>query len=78
MIEQQHRFTARPYARVQPRCLDLHERDEAMDFGLLRGQFRLDAAQAKCVFAERRAHPVFTGRRGVTFVEDEVDHFKNG
>ena len=49
-----------------------------MDLRLVWNQSRQNPAEAERIFAERRAHPVLTGRGGVAFVEDEVDHFENG
>jgi hypothetical protein len=42
---------------------------EAMNFGFVRHELREDAAEAKCVFAKGRPHPVAAGRRGVAFVD---------
>ena len=75
LIEQQDGLAALPGARVQPRSLNLHQRNEAVNFGFFRRKLGKDAAKAQRIFAECGAHPVFAGRGGVTFVEDEVDHF---
>ena len=36
------------------------------------------ARQAQRFVAQRRAHPVVAARGGITFVEDEVNHFEHG
>jgi len=46
--------------------------------GLSRHQPRQYAAQAQRLLAQRRAHPVLAGGRGVALVEDEVHHLEHG
>ena len=62
LVEQQHGLSRRPEACSDAGCLDLHQGDEAMDFGLGRHELGQDAAQPKRIFAERGSHPVITGR----------------
>jgi hypothetical protein len=78
LIEQQDRLSRGTDSSASSRSLNLHERDEAMNFRLVRHKARENSAETERVFAERRPHPVFTGRGGVAFVENEVDHFENG
>src|SRR4051812_3497330 len=49
-----------------------------MNFGFVRYELREDAAEPKRVFAKGRAHPVAAGRRGVAFVEHEIDDLEHG
>src|SRR5438132_7830649 len=58
--------------------MDLHERDEAVDLGLVRGELGQDATQTERLYAKRRSDPVLARRRGIPFVEDQVDHLKDG
>ncbi len=69
---------AGPRAGARAGGLDLHERDEAVDLGLGRDELCQHAAEAERVLAERGAHPVLAGGRGVAFVEDEVDDLEDG
>src|SRR2546428_1435915 len=78
LIENQDRLSCGTDSSTGSRSLNLHERDEAMNFRLVRNKTRENSAEAERIFAERRAHPVFAGGGGVAFVEDEVDHFENG
>ncbi len=64
-----------PHARA--RRLDFHQRDQAVDLGLLRNEFDQDTPETQRVLAERRSHPVVTSGRGVALVEDEVDDLKH-
>ena len=66
-----------PTRALRARRLDLHERDEAVNFGLLRSELGQDAPETQRVLAERGPHPVVTGGRRVAFVEDEVDDFEH-
>src|SRR5262245_24856132 len=67
---------ARP--RPRPRCLNLHQRDEAVDLRLLRNKPDEDAPQAQRLIAQLQPHPSLASGRRVTFVEDEIDDFENG
>src|SRR6267142_4149435 len=78
LVEKQDGFAGGAYAGGGAGGLDFHQGDEAMDFGLLRGEFGEDAAETQGFFAERGAHPVVTGGGGIAFVEDEVDDFEDG
>jgi len=73
LVRQQDGLAAGSDARVEPRRLDLHQRDESMHLGLARHEPGDDAAEPKRVVAERGPHPVVAGRRGVALVEDQVD-----
>ena len=77
LIEQQDGLARRTDAGLRPRGLDFHQRDQAVDLGLLRSQPGQDASQAQRVFAERGPHPVFARRRGVALIEDEVDDLEH-
>jgi hypothetical protein len=78
LIEQEDWFAGRADAGSGARGLDLHEGDQAVDFGFLRGEFGEDAAEAEGVFAEGGADEVVSGGGGVALVEDEVDDFEDG
>src|SRR5206468_555518 len=67
LIENQDRLSCGTDSSTGSRSLNLHERDEAMNFRLVRNKSRENSAEAERVFAERRAHPVFTGGGGVAF-----------
>ena len=77
LIEQQDRLARRADPRARARRLDLHQRDEAVDLRLLRGELGQDAAEAQRVLAERGPHPVVAGGRRVALVEDEVDDLEH-
>ena len=68
---------ARPDARRSTRRLDLHQRDEPVDLGLLRDELGEDAAEAERVLAEGGPHPVVAGGRRVALVEDQVDDLEH-
>ena len=78
LIEQQDWFSRRADSRVRARCLDLHQRNEAVHLRLLRHELGQDAAETERIFAELRSHPVVTGSRRVALVEDEVENFEHG
>ena len=78
LIEKQDRLSRGTDSSARSRSLNLHQRDQAVDFRLIRNQSRENSAESQRIFAERRAHPVFTSGGRVAFVEDEVDHFENG
>ena len=77
LIEEQDRLSRRADARPRARRLDLHQRDEAVDLGLLRDELGQDAPEPQRVLAERGPHPVVAGRRRVALVEDEVDDLEH-
>ena len=74
LIVQQDRLSRRADARPRARRLDFHQRDQAVDFRLLRREFGQDTAETERFFTKRGAHPVVTGGRRVTLVEDEINH----
>ena len=61
-----------PAASVQ-----LHQRQQAVGFGLLRRDQSEHAAHAQRVVAELRPQPFVAPRRRVAFVEDEVDDLQH-
>src|ERR1700674_4528315 len=77
LVEQQDWLTRRVHARSRARRLDLHERDQAVNLRLLRSELGQDTPETKSVLAEGRSHPVATGGRRVSFVEDEVDDLEH-
>jgi hypothetical protein len=77
LIEEEDWFAGRADAGSGAGGLDLHEGDQAVDFGFLRGEFGEDAAEAEGVFAEGGADEVVAGGGAVAFVEDEVDDFED-
>src|SRR4030095_7938367 len=50
LVEEQNRLSRRAYPCPRARCLDLHQRHEAVNFGLLWSEFRQDAAETQCIF----------------------------
>jgi hypothetical protein len=77
LVHQQHGLAVEPEARVRARCLDLHERDQAVHLRLARHQLREDAAEAKRVGAELGPLPRVARGRRVPLVEDEVDDLEH-
>ena len=77
LVEQQDRLALRADPRPDPRRLDLHQRDEAVDLGLVRGEPGEDPPEPQRVLAERRPDPVLAGGRRVALVEDQVDHLED-
>src|SRR5712691_8009898 len=73
LVEEQDRLSRRADSRVEPRRLDLHQCDEAMDLRLNRKELGQDTAKTERILAELRSYPVVTGGRRVAFVEDEID-----
>ena len=73
LVEQQNRFACGPDARARTRGLDLHQGDEAVHFRLARGEPGEDSTQTYGVVAEAWPHPIVTGRRGIAFVENEIE-----
>ncbi len=77
LVGEQHRLAVRPDPRPQPRGLQLHQGQQAVDLGLARHQRGEDAPQAQGVLAQRRPDPVLAGGCGVALVEDQVDHLEH-
>src|SRR5438874_1207812 len=57
--------------------MDLHQRNEPVDFRLGRRQLGQDPAQTERVLAQRRSDPVLARSRGIALVEDQVDHLED-
>src|SRR5439155_21009617 len=57
LIEQEDGLAGRSDASAQPRGLDLHERDETVDFRFSRGELRQDAAETKRLLAQLGSDP---------------------
>src|SRR5258705_8397664 len=57
--------------------MDLHQRHETMDFGLLGHEAGENPAEAERVLTELGAHPVVAGSGRVSLVEDEIDDLKD-
>src|SRR5213082_2856515 len=77
LIRQQDGLTAGPDARAQARRLDLEQRHEAVNLGLVRHQLGEDPGQPEGVVAQRRPHPLVAGGRRVAFVEHEIEDFEH-
>src|SRR2546428_8790771 len=77
LIEEQDRLSRRADPRTRARGLDLHERDQAVDLGLLRHELGENAAETQRLVAESGPHPVLARGRRVAFVEDEVDDLEH-
>src|SRR5206468_12758436 len=78
LIEQQDWFAGGTDPRAQSRCLDLHQRDEAVHLCFVRHQLRENAAEAERVLAEPRPYPIVARGRGVALIEDEIDDREHG
>src|SRR5215218_5099979 len=61
LLEQQDRLSRRTDPRPQPRCLNLHQRHQAVNLRLLRGELGQDPTETECILAERGADPVVPG-----------------
>ncbi len=48
-----------------------------MGLRLLRHELGQNTSESQCVLAERRPHPVVTGRRRVALVEDQINDFQD-
>jgi hypothetical protein len=77
LVQQQHGLSRGAGPRAQPRGLDLHERDQAVDLGLLGREPGQDAPQAQRLVAQRGPHPVVARRGRIALVEDEVDDLEH-
>ncbi len=77
LIEKKNRLSGRTRARGSTRGLNLHQRYQSMHLRFIGHELRQDAAEAKRILAELRAHPVVTGGRRVTLVENQVDDFEH-
>src|SRR5438552_2418405 len=58
--------------------MDLQQGYEAVDLGLRGNELGQNPAQPQRVLAQRRAHPLVAGGRGVALVEDEIDDLEHG
>ena len=76
LIREQHDLARRPEPSVEPRRLQLHQRDEPVDFGLVGRQARELSPEPQRLMTQIRASPLRSGRRGVALVEDDVDHLR--
>jgi hypothetical protein len=62
---------------MRPRRLNLHERDQAVNFRLVWSELSQYAAKAKRILAQGRPQPTVTGGRRVAFVENEIEDLKH-
>src|SRR5689334_16626491 len=72
LIEQQDGLAVRARPSCRARRLNLHQGHEAVDFRLSRCEFCEDAAETQRVFTQRRSHPVVTGGRRISLIEDQI------
>src|SRR5207302_11517347 len=77
LIEEQDRLTGWPNSRFRARRLDFHECNETVHLGFSRSKFRQHPTEPNRFLAKRRTHPVSAGGCRITFVEDQVNHFKH-
>ena len=77
LIGEQHRLASGPDTSAQPRGLQLHQREQALNLGLTRHQRGEDPPEPQGLSAQRRADPVLAGGRRVALVEDQVDHLEH-
>ena len=78
LLQQQNRFAFSGRARRGARGVKLHQAHEAVRLRLPRRQRHQNAAEAQRFLAQLRAHPIVASRRGVAFIEDEIDHPQHG
>ena len=62
---------------AHPRGVQLHQRQHAVRFGLLRRDRGEHAGHAQRFVAELRAQPVVAARRGIALVENEIDDLEH-
>ena len=77
LVEEQHRRSRRTDPGPQTRRLDLHQRHEAVDLGLVHQELGQDPTQTKRVLAQRRARPVVARGGRVPLVEHEIEHLEH-
>ena len=78
LLEHQNRLARGIGARRRARGVQLHQRQQTVGFGLVRRDRSQHAAHAKRFMAELRTQPMLAARRGIAFVEDEIDDFEHG
>ena len=78
LVQQEDGRARRPGPGAQARRLDLHQRHQPVDLGLVRREGGQDAAEPQRLGAELGAEPVLAGGGRVALVEDEVDHLEHG
>src|SRR5439155_26656672 len=78
LLKQEDRLPGQSDTSTQTRRVYLHERQEAVDLRLVRGEFGQDAAQTERLFAKRWSDPVLARRCGIALVEDQIDHLEDG
>src|SRR5438309_1540835 len=49
-----------------------------MDFRLVKNELNQNTAQTKHLLAQRRSNPILAHCRKIPFVEDQIDHLKDG
>ena len=77
LIEEKDRLSARVDAGAGTGRLNFHQGNEAVDFGLVRRELGEDPPQPQRVFAQPGSEPFIAGRRGISLVEDQVDHLEH-
>ena len=77
LVEHEDRLARRVGTRRRARGVQLHQGQQSMGFGLVRRDGGEHAAHAKRFVAELGTQPVLAARRGVAFVEDEVDDLQH-
>src|SRR4029077_18245944 len=78
LLGQEDGFSGWSATRCGARCMQLHEREEAMDLGLIRKKLCQPAAKADGFHAQCCPHPLLSRGCGVSLVEDQVDHRQYG
>jgi len=78
LIVEQDGLPGRADARPRARRLDLHQRNQAVDLGLLRRKLGQDTAETERFFTKGGPHPVVTGGRCVALIENEIDDREHG
>ena len=77
LVEQEDRLARRVGARRRARGVQLHQGQQSVRFGLVRRDRGEHTAHAQRLVAELGAQPVLAARRGVAFVEDEIDDLQH-
>src|SRR6185369_7409134 len=74
LIRQQDRLTIAATASRGARRIELHQSQEGVNFRLIGKKTHQHPSEPQGLVAKRSPHPLLSGSRGVTLVEDQVDH----
>src|SRR5207237_9280744 len=77
LVQYKDRLSLSVDTRSRARCVQLHQGEQSMGFGLVRREDGEHAAHTKRFVAELRTLPIFTACRNVAFVENEIDDLQH-